>query len=154
MVYGCGISVRVCIWKKIMDQSFEGKPVVLFDGWCRLCSSFAGWLIRRDKKGKLLLAPLQGETAGKLLAGFGYESPPEDSIILIQGKKLFLRSTAVLSIMKILGAPWSWFYPLIYIPRTLRDFVYRLVAAVRYRVLGRRGSCRVPGEDEKGRMLP
>ena len=137
-----------------MDRIPGGKPVVLFDGWCGLCGAFAGWLLRHDRKEKLLLATLQGETAPKLLAGLGYGAPPADSIILLENGGLYLRSTAVLRILRQLGPPWSIFYALVIIPRPLRDLLYRLIAGVRYRVFGRRGSCRTPQAEDYGRMLP
>lgn len=129
-------------------------PVVLFDGYCKLCSGFAVWALERDRAEKLLFAPIQGETAKKLLTGLGCHSPPAKSVIFLHDGVLDLRSTAVLKILRLLGPPWSRLYPLIAIPRPIRDLCYRLVARVRYRIFGRRDSCRAPGPDQRGRMLP
>ena len=39
------------------------------------------------------------------------------------------------------------------IPRTLRDYGYRVVARNRYRVFGRYDSCPLPTEDTRSRFL-
>ncbi|MFO1023314.1 MAG: DCC1-like thiol-disulfide oxidoreductase family protein, partial [Planctomycetales bacterium] len=41
--------------------------IVFFDGVCGLCDSMVNFLILRDRKHCLRYAPLQGETAAKLL---------------------------------------------------------------------------------------
>lgn len=137
-----------------MDGNANGKPVVLFDSYCNLCCGFTGWVLKRDYFAKLLFAPLQGETAKIIFAEMCYHSPPADSVILVQDGSLFTRSTAVLRIFRILGAPWSWLYPLVYIPSPLRDFFYRLIAGNRYRIFGKRENCHAPGSDQHGRFLP
>ena len=40
------------------------------------------------------------------------------------------------------------------IPKPLRNVAYRAVAKVRYRVWGRKESCRMPSPDERERFLP
>jgi len=40
-----------------------------------------------------------------------------------------------------------------FMPKNIRDFLYRLVAKYRYRIFGKYESCRIPDEEEKDRFL-
>jgi predicted DCC family thiol-disulfide oxidoreductase YuxK len=74
-------------------------------------------------------------------------------VVLIDGGSYVIRSEAVLRIARDLGRPWSLLWPLVHVPRPLRDLVYRLIARSRYRIFGRRDICRVPTPDERDRFL-
>jgi predicted DCC family thiol-disulfide oxidoreductase YuxK len=155
MVTGKELLVRInSIGFKIMDGIVRGKPVVLFDGYCNLCCGFTSFVLTHDPSARILFAPLQGDTANSILHAMGYISPPADSVILVQDGAVFIRSTAVLRVFRLLGPPWSWLYPLVCILRPIRDFFYWSVARSRYSIFGRRKECRAPGSDERGRMLP
>lgn len=128
--------------------------IVLFDGFCNLCSGFAGWLVRRDRRNVFRLATLESETAGRLLEGRADSLRGVDSIILVEQGRCFTRSTAVLKILKGLPPPWPVFYFLIAVPRSIRDFIYDLFAGQRYRLFGRRDNCWKPEDNLSGRFLP
>jgi hypothetical protein len=53
-----------------------------------------------------------------------------------------------------LGGWWRWLGVLRFVPRAVRDGVYRWIARHRYRWFGQRESCRVPSETERARFLP
>jgi hypothetical protein len=57
--------------------------------------------------------------------------------------QFYLRSSAVLHILKDLGGTWKILYVFIIIPPFIRDFVYRLIAHNRYRFFGKRESCQI-----------
>jgi len=130
------------------------EPMVLFDGFCKFCGGFASWLVRRDRCGLFRLAPLQGETAGKLLSACKDSITGIDTIVLVEGGRCFTRSTAVLRILKSLPRPWPVLYLLIAVPRPVRDFVYDIITRLRYRLFGRRDKCYLPENDPAGRFLP
>ena len=45
--------------------------IVLFDGVCNLCNGFVRFVIARDPATRFQFAPLQSETAGRLIRGAG-----------------------------------------------------------------------------------
>ena len=57
------------------------------------------------------------------------------SIILIEDGEMSLRSTAVLKIARRMSAPWRW-AGCLWVPRPIRDAVYRVMAANRHRMAG------------------
>ncbi len=111
-------------------------------------------MIAREAAPRFRFASLQSESARALLAA---RSPPHgalpDSIVLIDRDGLHTRSDAALRIARSLRAPWRYAAALAVIPRPLRDAIYALVAALRYRVFGRRDSCLVPTPDLAARFI-
>ncbi len=126
-------------------------PIVFFDGVCGLCNRFVNFLMRKDKKGKLRFATLQGKTAAELIAIKGKINM--DTIILYDNGKFFYRSTAALKLFTTIGGPWKLMGVFFIVPPFLRNFVYDIIARNRYKWYGKRDACRVPTSDEKGKFL-
>ena len=128
------------------------KPlVVYFDGVCTLCNHAIDFLIRRDHREVMRFAPLQGETARA--RGLATTGDP-DSIVVDDAGRLLERSDAALRLAAALGGAWRLTAVFRVVPRPLRDLGYRLVARYRYRLFGRRETCRLPTPSEKRRFLP
>lgn len=127
-------------------------PIVFFDGVCGLCNSSVDFVLRNDVHGRLLFAPLQGTTAGQLL-------PEADrnnlgSLVLAENGRLYRRSAAVVRILWKLGPLWKLPAALLWIiPAPIRNLGYRLVAALRYRLFGKKTACRMPSPEERSRFL-
>jgi predicted DCC family thiol-disulfide oxidoreductase YuxK len=129
-------------------------PIVLYDGVCGLCSKTVRFLIRRDREGVLRFAPLQGETAARLR-----EVHPEiprtlESVVLVEDGRAWLRSKAFLRGARYLTRPWRWAWYLRWMPGFLLDLGYRVIAAVRYRIWGKKDTCEIPAPEERARFLP
>ncbi len=129
-------------------------PIVLFDGICGLCDGFVTWLLRRDRRALFRVAPLQGETAVRLISRPITESEAQWSILLVEDGVLYERSEAVLKIVSRLGGACRFAGVLRVFPLGLRDRVYRFVAQNRYKWFGKRATCRVPTREEQDRFLP
>lgn len=132
-----------------MDQ----KPVILFDGVCNLCNGAVQFIIKRDKKKQFLFASLQSKAGTELLKT--HELPLNDfnSFILVEGEKVYTRSTAALRVAKKLRGGWKLLYSLMIVPRFLRNFVYNIIAKNRYKWFGKRNECMVPTAELKERFL-
>lgn len=134
--------------------------VVFFDGVCGLCNRFVDFVLSRDRRGAIRFAPLQGETARREVRGEGRgvssETRSFDTIVWIDpSHREFVRSAAAVRVLWRLGGIWwliGWLLWLI--PRPLRDVGYRLVAANRYRMFGKKETCRLPSPAERERFLP
>lgn len=129
------------------------KQIILFDGVCNFCNFWVDFVIKRDKKDLFKFAALQSEKAKELTEKFNFDITSLDTFILIVGDKLYTKSTAALLVCKELKSPIKILYPLTILPKFLRDFVYDLIAKNRYKLFGKRDSCRVPTEEEKLKFL-
>ncbi len=131
--------------------------VVLFDGVCAVCDAGMRFLLDHDPQGALHYAPLQGEAAAAIRDRHPELPADLDSIVFVEqtadGERVSWHTDALLRIVALLPAPWSWLRVFRAVPRFLRDPGYRLFAAVRYRVFGKLDACRIPAPGEAERFL-
>lgn len=131
-------------------------PVVLFDGVCNLCNATVNFLIDRDPHGTLRFAALQSVAGRKVLEGAGQPAPLDGdptTIVLVEGGRVYERSSAVLRIVRHLRRGWPLLAAFVIVPPVLRDALYRWGASRRYRWFGRSESCRVPTPELRARFL-
>ena len=139
--------------------------IVLFDGVCNFCDSSVNFIIEHDHEGYFKFAPLQSEEGRRLAKQFGFSSEiagdpdpggdliPIDSVILVEDDRAYTHSTAALRIIRRLGSPWSWLYGFIVVPKSIRDYFYKLFARYRYRVFGKKDQCMLPSPEVRARFL-
>ena len=127
--------------------------ILLFDGVCNLCISIVNFTIKKDTKGKFKFAALQSESGQALLNKFGLSTKDFNSFIFISGDKYFIKSSAVLHVLKELRIVWILFYIFIVIPRPIRDFMYSIIAKTRYTIFGKQNTCFIPSPDIKRKFL-
>jgi len=131
----------------------DEKQIILFDGVCNFCNFWVNFVLKRDKKDLFRFAALQSEKAKELTSKFKFDTSKLDTFILIAENKLYTKSTAALMICKQLNGLIKFLSPLIILPKFFRDFIYDLIAKNRYKIFGRRESCRIPTVDDKLKFL-
>jgi predicted DCC family thiol-disulfide oxidoreductase YuxK len=129
------------------------KSIIFFDGVCNLCNASIDFIIKRDKKGQFLVGALQDAVSKKVLSDYPIKKDYLDSLVLLENKEIFYKSTAALKIAKNLSGLWPVFYPLIYLPQSLRDPIYDWIAKNRYSWFGKKNTCRLPSPEEKAKFL-
>ena len=135
-----------------MQAAEKSKPVILFDGYCHLCSGVVRFILRRDPKGWFRFAALQSESGQALLKANGVPFGIGDSIVLLDEKGWSTESTAALRIVRRLRWPWALFYGLMIVPRPVRDAVYLFIARNRNRWFGKSVTCFVPTAEWRERF--
>lgn len=130
-------------------------PIVLFDGVCNLCNGAVNVLLDLDKHKRLKFASLQSEYAKKLIQSNALEEKIRgiDSILFWDGKEIHIKSNAIIEICGELGGLWKILKLSYIIPRPIRNILYDLIAKNRYRLFGKRESCRMPTPELKERIL-
>ncbi|HUQ68246.1 MAG TPA: DCC1-like thiol-disulfide oxidoreductase family protein [Planctomycetaceae bacterium] len=134
-------------------QTLPQRPIVFFDGVCGLCNFWVDFLISRDPDGRLAFAPLQGETARQLLSESDRQSL--HSLVLWTQPWAYRKSAAVVRIAWQLGGVWSVLGTMLWlVPLPIRNLGYDVVARNRYRLFGKKETCRMPTPAERTRLLP
>ncbi len=143
-----------------MTQAKSALPsrIVFFDGVCSFCDGAVRWVRDRDPSGAFHFAPLQGETAAQVRAGYPDEFPADlDTIVYLETDsthtRIFTRAEAIFELCAHLSGRWSWLAALRVLPRWLTEPAYRAFAANRYRIFGRIDACELPSEEDQARML-
>lgn len=127
--------------------------IVLFDGVCNLCDKTVQFIIRNDSAVKFRFASLQSESGQLLLRQLELPLDDLDTLIYIRDDKYYLKSTAVLTILKGLGGRLRLLYVFIKIPRNIRDKVYDFIAKRRYKCFGKSKNCIIPTLEFQSRFL-
>jgi len=164
-------------------SELAAHPVLLYDGVCGLCNRMVQFVLRRDPAAVFRFAALQSALATSILARHGADARDLDTVYVVvnyevEDELLLSRSDAVSFILQHMGAaelrsagpglrpgptqakptPGSLFWRLVgralrVIPRSLRDWGYRMVARNRYRIFGRYDTCPMPTEGTRSRFL-
>lgn len=131
------------------------EAIILFDGVCNLCNGAVNFIIDHDPKQKFKFAALQSEAGQRLIHALNipFSNLIPESIVLIEQNQFYTHSTAVLKIAAQLAGFWKIFYGLIVVPKSLRNFIYKIIAKNRYRLFGKQASCRIPTPELKKRFL-
>ena len=129
------------------------SAIILFDGVCNLCNGFVTFVIARDPGAHFRFAALSSDAAAGLLREAGITQPIPDTVVLVEEGRPYFRSDAPLRIARRLSFPWPLAYGFLIVPRFIRDNIYDVIAARRYRWFGRRDVCMVPTPGLRSRFL-
>mgnify|MGYP000274210521 CR=1 FL=1 len=135
-----------------MNSVPPDKALILFDGYCHLCSRSVQLILKFDHRKQFLFAPLSGKIATEIKAKLRI---PEsiDSIILVENDHFFIESEAILKIAHRLGGLFKLLLAVRILPRNWRDHLYKQIAANRFDWFGRRNSCMLPNAKNADRFL-
>jgi predicted DCC family thiol-disulfide oxidoreductase YuxK len=140
-------------------------PLIFYDGVCGLCNRFVRFVLRHDRRGVFRFASLQSPLAARILAAHTTNSGMLDALFVVRDfapeksgnlsqTALLSRSDAVLFVLhKLGGVCRAAAVGLRLVPRFVRDWAYRQVAANRYRIFGRSEVCAIPDPSARSRFL-
>lgn len=129
------------------------RAIIVFDGVCNFCDRSMRFVMDRDRSGRFLFASNGSEAGASLLGGFGIDAADVQSVYLVEGGRIWSKSTAALEIARRMPWPWKAAWGLRLVPRFLRDAIYDWIARNRYRWFGKADACRLPSEADRARFL-
>lgn len=129
-------------------------PVLLFDGYCNLCSGAVKFVLRNEKNEEIRFAPLDSEKGKQLMENMGIEASGKETMIFIEDDHHYEKSRAAAELFKRLGSPYPLMGKIIsLLPNFLTDFGYFLVSKSRYKLFGTKDTCMVPADNYEDRFL-
>jgi predicted DCC family thiol-disulfide oxidoreductase YuxK len=131
----------------------DDRPIILFDGHCALCSGWARFVLKHDRRGRFRLLPAQTPLGRALYRHYGLDPEDYETNILIKDGRGWFKSEGSIRMAEGLGAPWSWFGVLRVLPLPWRDRLYELVARNRLKWFGRREVCYLGEPSRADRFL-
>jgi predicted DCC family thiol-disulfide oxidoreductase YuxK len=136
-----------------MSIDVRPRAIIVFDGDCALCSGWVRFLLRHDREARYRFAAMQTPSGGTLLVAHGLDPDDPSSFLLLEGDCAWTDTDAIRRVVTGLGGVWRVAHVLAWIPKPLRDRIYRLVARNRYRWFGRNAQCFVPPPEQRARFL-
>lgn len=132
-----------------MSKRTDRYHVILFDGVCNLCNGFVSFVISNTDSNMIRFVSLQDEKAQKLLREHGLNNIDFTSIYFISENKLYDESSAILKISRYLNKPYRYLKYFGFVPKFIRDFVYKHISKNRYKIFGKSNTCRIPTPQER-----
>ncbi len=130
--------------------------IVLFDGSCGMCSASVRFMLARDPGDRFRFVSSKTALGQSLLAARGLPAGP-GSVVVLDADRTLRNTDATLRLVREMPAPWRWLSAARFIPRPLRDGVYRLIAANRTRIpVGRNktlDACPMPTPQQRAKFL-
>jgi predicted DCC family thiol-disulfide oxidoreductase YuxK len=126
-----------------LGESTEAQVVrvIVYDGYCHLCSGWARFHHRHPAKPAFELVAMQSQRGRELLTTHGVDPDDPTTFLVLDDGKAFTQSDAAIQVMIGSGGFWRLASLARVIPRRLRDGLYGVVARNRYRWFGKRASC-------------
>jgi predicted DCC family thiol-disulfide oxidoreductase YuxK len=134
-----------------MQRNQPSQNIIFFDGVCGLCNGFVDFVIARDKNNFFYFSPLQSDFAQKNLPA-EFVNDLKTIVVRVDGQ-VYKKSRAVLKVTHLLGGLWKILTLANILPTSLLDFFYDLIATNRYKLFGKKETCRLPTPEERIRFL-
>jgi predicted DCC family thiol-disulfide oxidoreductase YuxK len=131
----------------------DDRPIVIFDGYCAMCSGFARFLLRHDGRGAYRLVPAQSRLGRALYIHYRLDPVDYETNILVEHGIAWFKSEASLRMVEGLGFPWRVAAVFRVLPHPLRERLYDMVARNRLRIFGAREVCYVSDPHYADRFL-
>ena len=131
----------------------QESAIVMFDGVCVLCNACVQFLIKYDTERIFTLASMQSPEGQAILQWFGLPTDEFETMLVVEGRSYYVRSTAFIRIFARLPFPWNGLRFLRIVPGFIRNWVYNRIALNRYALFGKFDSCVLPHADNLSRFL-
>ncbi|KAA1247687.1 thiol-disulfide oxidoreductase DCC family protein [Aquimarina sp. RZ0] len=124
-------------------ESAVSRGMIVFDGECNLCNGVIGWLMRFAPQSIFQFIPFQSPKGQELLKKNGFSTKRLDTVILIDEKGLHTHSDGFLQIVSKIPK-WKRIAALLaFVPRMIRDGLYKLASRNRVKWFGQSQSCTI-----------
>lgn len=136
-----------------MKEIPEGKTVILFDGVCNFCDQYVQNIIKWDTNDLFVFASLQSEIGQKIRKHIGLSDSIDSIVYYKPGYAYYIKSDAILQIIKDVGL---WKHPIAllrFTPKPLRELGYDYFAKKRYQWFGKKEKCSIPTADQRKKFL-
>jgi predicted DCC family thiol-disulfide oxidoreductase YuxK len=131
----------------------DDKPIIVFDGYCALCSGWAAFVLRHDRDGKYRLLSAQSPLGQALYIHFDLDPQDYETNILIENGVAWFKSEGSIRMAEGLGFPWSLAALLRILPLAWRDRLYETIARNRLKWFGKRATCYRPDRKFADRFI-
>ena len=119
------------------------QTILYYDGLCILCNKSIRFIINRDRKNQFKIGFLNSLK----------KQDKYDSVVLVHKGIKYQYSTAVIKSLILLGGIYKLAALLFIFPKSLRDFVYKIIAKNRYKWFGKHNICPTLPEEWKARLI-
>lgn len=124
--------------------------VVVFDGYCVMCSKFVSWLAKRDIQNKIFYTTFESN-----FLNINYpDIKLEDTVFVIDhNAKTYIKTQAIKVCLEKIKHKKLLVTLINIVPLKLANLIYSVVAKTRYIFFGKKEACTIPNDIVKSRIL-
>lgn len=127
------------------------KPILFYDGDCGFCSSAVQFILDHENSESFMFTPLQGELAAKELPG---ELVKDLNTVVVKHQNvIYTKSQAIFFVGCYLKKPYRFVHFGKYLPKTLSNGMYDIIARNRYSLSKVSKTCRILSKNERKRFI-
>ena len=119
------------------------QTILYYDGLCVLCNKSMRFIINRDRKNQIKIGFLDELK----------NQDKQDSVVLVHKGIKYNYSNAVIKSLLLIGGIYKLAALLFIFPKSLRDFVYKIIAKNRYKWFGKHNTCPTLPQEWKQRLI-
>lgn len=119
------------------------KSIIIFDGECNLCNGVVGWLLNFAPEGVFEFIPFQSPKGQKILLEHGFSTEELTTVILFDENGPHTHSDGFLKIVAQIPKYRLVAALLAFIPRIIRDTIYKLASRNRVKWFGKSKACAI-----------
>ena len=119
------------------------ETILYYDGLCVLCNKSMRFIINRDRKNQFKIGFLDELK----------NQDKQDSVVLVHKGIKYNYSNAVIKSLMLIGGIYKLAALLLIFPKSLRDFVYKIIAKNRYKWFGKHNTCPTLPKEWKERII-
>lgn len=143
--------MALATFNALPDTLPTGRPALVYDGECGFCNGSVQFVLAHEKRHDLVFVTRASEPGMAIRRHFGLEAV--ESMLWVENGTVKTESDAALRLAAYVG---GWCRPALIayaIPRSLRNWGYRLIARNRQRLSGRKKTCVLPTPEQRVRFL-
>lgn len=134
------------------------NPILMYDGFCGLCSKIIGFILKHDHEGVFRFAAIQDEFSKNHIRTHGKDPDRLDTFYVLvdmgrDSEKLLSHARASIYVLNRLGRFRVWLSCLGLLPDFILEATYRLISKNRYRIFGRNDSCMLSKPEWEERFI-
>lgn len=135
-----------------MDENWQNKHIVFFDGECGVCNFWVQWILERDKNDQFMFASLQSDFGQSFLSERGLETKVFNTMYLWKPNQYYLiKSKAILQIASLLGGIYKLSGIGKIFPTFLSDNIYDIISKNRMKLANQK--CYLPTPHQRGKFI-
>jgi predicted DCC family thiol-disulfide oxidoreductase YuxK len=131
----------------------DDRPIIIFDGYCVLCSRFARFVLRHDRRAVFRLMAAQTPVGQALNRHLHLDPVQFETNVLLECGQAWFKSAGTIRMFRHLGFPWSLSSVLRVVPPLWLDRLYDLIARNRLRWFGSQSVCLLTDPAHRDRFI-
>jgi predicted DCC family thiol-disulfide oxidoreductase YuxK len=126
------------------------KNIVVFDGYCIMCSKYVLWLMQRNKIKNIYFTHFESKF---IMDNYPYLKLGNTVFVINENEEILVRSKAIKHCINQTDLNFILRFLFNLIPSFILDIFYIVISKIRYKIFGKKYSCSYPNQLISERIL-